>query len=205
MNMIPKTIHGMSPHDCISSLQKFIRRGLEREAMEMACEMGHTSKAFGTWLTNRLEIISHEDIGLACPNIITLVHTCCEQAREWYNPDKLGQWRMAVGTAIRAMCRAPKSREGDHFQAAVGLRSQLEGYTPEVPDWTCDQHTARGKALGRGLDYFRTESTKLVPAPDGKDPYEDEAYRLWELKRRGVQPTAATKGKGTVRTTRELF
>lgn len=143
--------------------------------------------------------LHHEDIGLACPNIITLVHTCCEQAREWYNPDKLGQWRMAVGTAIRAMCRAPKSREGDHFQAAVGLRNQLEGYTPEVPDWTCDQHTARGKALGRGLDYFRTESTKLVPAPAEKDPYEDEAYRLWELKRKGVQPTAANIPVGSNR------
>jgi len=115
--------------------------------------------------------------------------------------EKLGQWRMPVGTAIRAMCRAPKSREGDHFQAAVGLRSQLESYTPDVPDWTCDQHTNRGKALGRGLDYFRAESTKLVPAPAEKDPYEDEAYRLWELKRKGVQPTAATRGKGTVRTT----
>jgi replication-associated recombination protein RarA len=205
MTMIPKTIHGMSPHDCISSLQKFIRRGLEREAMEMACEMGHTSKAFGTWLTNRLEIISHEDIGLACPSVIPLVHTCCEQARDWYNPDKLGQWRMAVGTAIRALCRAPKSREGDHFQAAVGLRSQLEGYTPQVPEWTCDQHTSRDKALGRGLEYFRTESTRLVPEPAEKDPYEDEAYRLWELKRGGAKPVAQTKGKGTVRTTRELF
>jgi replication-associated recombination protein RarA len=205
MNMIPKTIHGMSPHECISAMQKFIRRGMEREAMEMAVEMGHTSKAFATWITNRLEIISHEDIGLACPNVITLVFTSCRQARDWYDPRKLGQWRMAVGTAIRAMCRAPKSREGDHFQAAIGLRSQLEDYTPEVPDWVCDGHTNRGKSLGRGVEYFREVSTKLVPAQDGEDEYEEEAFRLWELKKVGAKPTAETKGKGTVRTTKELF
>jgi replication-associated recombination protein RarA len=202
--MIPKTIHGMSPHDCISAMQKFIRRGMEREAMEMAVEMGHTSKAFGTWIANRLEIISHEDIGLANPNVIMLVATCCNQARQWYDPKKLGQWRMVIGTAIRAMCRSAKSREGDHFQAAVGLRSQLEDFVPEVPDWTADQHSHRGRKLGRGLDYFREHSTKLVP-PAEKDPYEDEAYRLWKLKKAGAKPTAETKGKGTARSTRQLF
>ena len=28
---------------------------------------------------------------------------------------------MAIGNAIRLMCRASKSRIGDHFQAAIGL------------------------------------------------------------------------------------
>jgi hypothetical protein len=49
-----------------------------------------------------------------------------------------------------------------------------------------DQHTQKGKAMGRGLKYFREESTKLVPKPKRKDKYEDEAYRLWELKARGT-------------------
>jgi replication-associated recombination protein RarA len=117
--MIPRTIHNLGAHECISAMQKFIRRGMEREAMEMAVELGHTSKGFATWVTTRLEIISHEDVGLAAPEIIPLVRTCCEQARAWWNADKLGQWRMPIGTAIRALARAAKSREGDHFQAAV--------------------------------------------------------------------------------------
>jgi replication-associated recombination protein RarA len=188
MSMIPKTIHGLTPFDCISAMQKFIRRGMEREAMEVACEMGHTSKAFATWAAGRLEVISHEDVGLACPEVIPLVKTCVEQAAAWYDADKLGKWRMPIGTAIRALCRAPKSREGDHFQAAVGLRSELEGHVPEIPDWVYDQHTYRGKAKGRGLDYFREESTRLVPAPAEKDAYEDEAYRLWEKKRNDGGP-----------------
>ena len=89
---------------------------------------------------------------------------------------------MAIGNCIRLMCRAPKSREGDHFHVAIGLAAMLEGYVPEIPDWADDQHTLRGKRLGRGLDYFRAESTKLVPAPAQPDLYEGEAYRLWALK-----------------------
>ena len=191
--MIPRTIHNFGAHECISAMQKFIRRGMEREAMEMAVEMGHTSKGFATWITTRLEVISHEDIGLAAPEVIPLVRVCCEQARAWWDADKLGQWRMPIGTAIRAMCRAAKSREGDHFQAAVGLRTQLEDFRPEIPDWCYDQHTVKGKAKGRGVDYFRTVSTKLVPAPKKPDDYEAEAYRLWAIKSEAA--TASKAGR----------
>jgi hypothetical protein len=166
---------------------------MELEAMRFAVELIHTSKAYCTMVANRLEIISHEDIDvMAAPHIVPLVRACAEQARAWYddkdgNP---GKSRMAIGTAIRAMCRAPKSREGDHFQAAVGLASLLEGFTPTVPDWALDRHTARGKRLGRGLEHFRTEGAKLVPPPAEPDRYEAEAARLWEIKE------ARTKARG---------
>ena len=99
-----------------------------------------------------------------------------------YDPKRLGKSRMPIGNAIRMMCRAAKSREGDHFQAAIGLANEIEGKAPEIPDWAYDQHTAKGRSLGRGVDFFREESTKLVPEPK-PDPYEDEAYRLWKLPR----------------------
>lgn len=198
--MILKTVHGLDAHTCISAMQKFIRRGMERQAMEMAVELGHTSKGFATWVANRLEVISHEDIGLAEPQIIVLVHTSCEQARRWYEPDRLGMWRMAIGTAIRAMCRAKKSREGDHFQAAIGLRAELEGYVPDVPDWCCDGHTRRGKSKGRGVDYFRTVSTQLVP-PAEPDQYETEAYRLWRMKEAGRKATVKPEQQMLFRST----
>ena len=148
--MVPITIHKLNAWDCVSALQKFIRRGMEREAMEVACEMGHTSKPFASWVANRLEFIAQEDIGLADPAIIPLVRVCCQQAKEWWadDPNGLARWRMPIGTAIRAMCRALKSREGDHFQAAVGLRSELENFAPTIPDWCYDKHTIKGKALG---------------------------------------------------------
>ncbi|WP_091897006.1 hypothetical protein [Bradyrhizobium sp. Rc2d] len=87
-----------------------------------------------------------------------------------------------MGNAIRTMCRAPKSRAGCHFAAAIGLRAQFEGYAPEIPDWANDRHTLTGRKLGRGLDHFRTEGAKLIPPQTGDDHCEDEAYRLWAIK-----------------------
>jgi len=89
---------------------------------------------------------------------------------------------MAIGNCIRLMCRGNKNREGDHFAAAIGLRSLLEDFVPLIPDWANDQHTIKGKAMGRGLDHFRSEGARLVPPQIEPDPYEDEAYRLWAIK-----------------------
>lgn len=184
-SMIPNTKNGLPAMGCLSAMQKCIRRAMPMEAMSFAVELHHTSKGFASMVCNRLEIISHEDIDtMAAPWVIPYVRTACEQARSWYDPEKLGKSRMAIGNCIRLMCEAPKSRQSDHFHVVAGLRSLLEGYVPRIPDWADDAHTLRGKRLGRGLEYFRTESTKLVPAPAVPDPYEDEAYRLWELKAR---------------------
>ena len=166
-------------------MQKHIRRGQEREAMECAVELMHSSKAFLSMVCKRLQVISHEDIDTqANPQIVPFVYIVCQQAKDWHDSDpmKLGKVRMAIGNAIRLMCRAQKSREGDHFHTAVGLANLLENKVPEIPDWAYDKHTAQGKRLGRGLDHFREIGTQLVPAQPTKDAYEDEAYRLWALK-----------------------
>ena len=61
----------------------------------------------------------------------------------------------------------------------------LEDFIPTIPDYALDMHTIRGKAMGRGLDHFRKEGAKLVPPPTADDPYEGEAYRLWQIKQQG--------------------
>jgi hypothetical protein len=94
----------------------------------------------------------------------------------------IGEARLMIGNAIRMMARAPKSRAGCHFSAAIGLRSLLEEFVPTIPDWANDQHTLAGKKLGRGLDHFRKEGAKLIPEPTVPDPYIEEAYRLWQIK-----------------------
>jgi replication-associated recombination protein RarA len=182
--MIPPTKNGLPALGCISAMQKCIRRGMEREAMQFACELLHTSKNFHTMVCNRLEIISHEDIDTqADPRIVPFVKAAMDQARGWYDPEKIGKSRMAIGNAIRLMCRAHKSREGDHFHVAIGLASVLEGFVPEIPDWAHDMHTMEGKKRGRGLDHFRQEGALLDPAPEQPDRYEDEFYRLLALKK----------------------
>lgn len=183
--MIPATKNNLPAMACVSAMQKSIRRGMEREAMEFACELLHTSKAFHSMVCNRLEVICHEDLDtLAAPYVVPFVAAALAQSRERY-AKSIGEARLMVGNAIRMMCRSPKSRAGCHFGAAIGLRSMLENYAPEIPDWANDQHTLAGRKLGRGIKHFRKEGAKLVPPPTGDDPYEDEAYRLWTLKEKG--------------------
>jgi replication-associated recombination protein RarA len=161
--LIPATKNGLPAMECVSAMQKCIRRAMEREAMEFAVELHHTSKGFCTMVCNRLEIISHEDIDvLAAPWIVPFVATAAHQARSWYDPDKLGRSRMAIGNAIRVMCAAPKSRVGDHFHVAVGLASLLEGFTPTVPDWAKDGHTLAGKRMGRGQRPIHTKANFIA-------------------------------------------
>ena len=182
---IPSTKSGLNAMTCISAMQKAIRRSMEREAMEFAVELMHTSKAFHSMVCNRLEVICHEDLDtLAAPHVVPFVAAALAQSRERY-AKSIGEARLMVGNAIRIMCRSPKSRAGCHFAAAIGLRSSLEGYTPTVPDWENDQHTLAGRKLGRGLDHFRREGAKLIPEPTAPDPYIEEAYRLWALKQNG--------------------
>jgi replication-associated recombination protein RarA len=183
--MIPATRGGLNALTCISALQKCIRRGLEREAMEFAVELMHTSKAFHSMVCNRLEVICHEDLDtIAAPHVVPFVAASLAASRDRYSKS-IGEARLMVGNAVRLMCRSPKSRAGCHFAAAIGLRSMLEGFAPEIPDWANDQHTLAGRKLGRGLDHFRSEGAKLVPPPTADDPYEDEAYRLWAIKQQG--------------------
>jgi len=182
--MIPATRNGLDPFQCLSALQKCIRRGTELEAMRFAVELMHTSKAFASMVCKRLEVISHEDIDcMSQPHLVPFVKAACEQAMLWYDSDvtKLGKSRMCVGNAIRLMARAPKSREGDHFAAATGWAAILEGAVPVIPDWCLDMHTTEGRRMGRGVEHFRTEGAKLVP-PAADDAYIEDAYRLWTLR-----------------------
>ena len=172
---------------CVSAMQKAIRRGMERDAMEFAVELMHTSKAFHTMVCNRLEVICHEDLDtLAAPWVVPFAAAAAAvaQSSERYSKS-VGEARLMIGNAIRMMARAPKSRAGCHFGAAIGLRSMLEGFAPKIPDFALDMHTMKGKAMGRGLDHFRKEGARLIPPPTEPAPYEDEAYRLWAIKQQG--------------------
>lgn len=64
----------------------------------------------------------------------------------------------------------------------VYAEQQYEGKRLEVPDFALDKHTAKGKAMGRGIDYFFTEGNKLENEAF-TNPYTDRAKEL--LKKHG--------------------
>jgi replication-associated recombination protein RarA len=173
MAPIQRTVNGYDPFEVCSAIQKCIRRGLERDAMLWCLEMAHTSKAYYSWMLSRLRVVAHEDIGLAAPAVVQFVLASTVTAYDMY--DKQG-WRIMFGNCVRALCRAVKSREGDHF-VWVMLHEWNASGPGAIPDAALDQHTRRGKAMGRGIEHFLDVGTQLDnPSPD--DLYRDEAYAL---------------------------
>ena len=164
---------------CLSALQKAVRRGKAEVAMQFAAELMHTSKPFFTAVCNRLEVISHEDVGQRMA--IQFVATCVEQAKRHFDSAKPGPARLMIGNAIRFLCESKKSRAGTSFAAAIGLEN-LNGSVPEIPDSTYDVHTREGRAMGRGLDHFIKEGAKLSNEITGEDPYLKRAVAQWKIR-----------------------
>jgi hypothetical protein len=171
-----KTKKGYDTYEVLSALQKTIRRGMEKEAMYFALELAESDHWSILW--DRLEVIVNEDIGLANPQLIVLIATLRDQS-ERSRKSRKKSWRLMLANAVLGLCRSAKSREADHFQCTVRLARDLEDLRLEVPDFAYDMHTSKGLELRRGLEFFREESTKLVP--EHRDDYEEEAYRLWAL------------------------
>jgi replication-associated recombination protein RarA len=180
--MMPRTVNKMDVMECISALQKHIRRGEEREAMAVAVEVGRTSKAFFSMLVNRMLIIAHEDIGLAAPEAVTFATVSLQSSLDLWKKERPGRALMMVGSAIRMLCRSPKSREGDHFLLVHLLKSK-GGLKPLIPDYAFCMHTAKGRRMGRGVDHFIEVGAKL-DRPPPRDPYEQEAIEL--LRKNGL-------------------
>ena len=171
-NLMTQT--GYRYDETISSLQKCIRRGDEEGAMHWSVELAET---FPSHLWNRLEVISHEDIGLGDINVVMFVRTCKEQYLEFKKRNSNSR-NLILTNAVTALCRAKKTRLGDHLNIASFRRDPEQPRRP-VPDVGRDKHTAAGKRMGRGFDHFFDEGAKLIPSPYqdefAYDPYEERA------------------------------
>ena len=86
--MIPHQ-DGLPAMACVSAMQKAIRRGLEREAMEFECELMHTSKAFHSMVCNRLIVICHEELDtIAAPHVFPFVTAPRSIGRQIFQQDR---------------------------------------------------------------------------------------------------------------------
>jgi len=156
-----------------SALQKTIRRGLEREALNWATELDLAG--YGNYAWKRLRIIASEDVGPADSMVAVQVRALFEnwlEARKGKPKDRqfaAGE-RLFLLHAVIVLARAPKSRTVDH---ALMLFYEGERERLEIPDYALDKHTLRGKRMGRGHEHFFTEGAKLV-GETIPDPYADE-------------------------------
>ena len=172
-----KTITGYSLGECTSALQKSIRKGRARDALYWAMEIGSISSVTRKYLWNRLNLICAEDVGPTQEGILAMLTV---DAMEKKYLDAVQRDSAAgfifLSYAIIAMCNAPKTRiaENLHFLVLADTQPRLE-----IPDEAYDNHTWKGKKLGRGKKFFRDVSSRVEPEVDVREVFGEE-YGEWQ-------------------------
>lgn len=170
----PPTKRGYDVRECVSALQKAVRRSNPDDALYWATELFESGHA--AWMWKRLKTITSEDIGPAAPGLAADVRALYEN---WKDEKQNGGGYLYMSHAVIAMCAAPKCRVADwaaHYHGSdVVVRR-------DIPDEALDKHTARGRKLGRGMQHFVTEASKLIQ-PDWTVPSFDEYLQSMVAKR----------------------
>jgi len=171
--------HGISADLLISAMQKCIRRGQEDLAMRFAYELYVTSSFHEEKMWNRLLVIGVEDIGFADPNAMVIVNTLNTLRKEFPYGD--GDRPIFFLYAIRYLCKCKKERSTDHIKNII-MKENEKGQIPEIPDWTIDMHTNKGRfELGRDVFYFMNEASKVEPLwEEYDDTYWKQLYKMYE-------------------------
>lgn len=170
--MIIRTIHGYDFFEVSSAMQKAIRRADARVAGFFALELWHSNYRDYVW--KRLYTISAED----CYGLITNEIEALWQGHELVNKNKSEpKGRIFVSKAVLLLCECRKYRDADHLQNLVYDRNDVDverwiddvrAYPIEIPPYTFDVHTRKGKKQGRTKDeFFREEYEALRPRVPG--------------------------------------
>ena len=184
------TEHGYRCDECISALQKAVRRCDADGAVWWAHELNISG--FGGWVWKRLLIIVSEDVGLAEPNAPAVVNglyqisqvLLAHQKKPGPGEKVQHPW-LELLQATWFLARCPKSREVADLCGVLDFRFRRNDLRP-VPDEALDMHTARGRAMGRGSVHFEDQSVDGGRCCaneieiDG-NRYRKEFYALWKV------------------------
>jgi replication-associated recombination protein RarA len=149
------TMRGYSPYDCVSAMQKAIRRSQPQQAVYWAMELygsGHQ-----TWMWNRLQEILSEDIGPADRYLPATIYALRETSDSKRKKHKWGG--MEATHAVILMATAEKNGIAC-FMSMVASEDYHERF--EIPDEAKDMHTRAGRKMGRGVDHFIEEGARKV-------------------------------------------
>ena len=169
--------------ECISALQKEIRRGEIEGACYWAWEIVHTDKGGETWLWRRLAIISMEDVG-PDPTHFGMIADLRALKEMYYESTRLKNRAMQVHTlyyAVAMLAMAPRKNRMVEALLANTTFKQNPFQKREVPDYALDSHTGRGRSMGRGDKHFFFEAVKLRSLTE--EEIDAEYQRLQSYKR----------------------
>lgn len=168
------TKHGYDHYELLSALQKCIRRGMDYEAVHFAVELEEFNP---TMLWNRLKIIASEDIGPANPVMPLLIDYLQKQYLTEKSKLAESTYKLYLINAVVCLCRSQKSRITDDLLNIVYTERERDGKFLPIPDFALDKHTARGKAMGKGVDDFFSEGNKIANEAFF-NPYTEKAKEL---------------------------
>jgi replication-associated recombination protein RarA len=189
-----QTRNGYEFFQVSSAFQKAIRRGDEDVALYFAAELFNSG--YDEYLWKRIKIITSEDVGLAEPflpmTVQALYRMYSDQRKkrdEKHQPEKL-----FLIHAVLLLVRANKSRLVDW--ALICAFEENRSAKPDIPDYAFDMHARRGKAMGRGIDHFWSEGTRLDPHTElpREDEYRKKAYSIFSRKQQGELYQEETDG-----------
>ncbi len=169
------TKNGYQADEVISSLQKSIRRGLEEDACMFAYELYLTSPELEEKLWSRLLTISVEDIGLGNPMAAVIVNSL-NQMRKEFDFQAVDRPLFFVH-AIRVLCSSLKDRSSDLLKNIVMKRIETGDFV-KVPDYALDMHTRQGQEMGRGIEHFLNEASKVYPEAKVANCYSERLQKL---------------------------
>ena len=162
-----------------SALQKAIRRGQAEKAMYYADRLVRLN-AYSCW--RRLRIIAVEDVSFA--GAVMAVELLYRHFLDFKGTDKSGpSWdgRRDAINAARILAELPKDRRSDEFLELEAVAEEgnekAKAYLDELAkydDWVFDQHTTKGRKMGRGDEYWIEVSSQTVDRT--------EEYVKWRLK-----------------------
>jgi hypothetical protein len=175
--------------ELLSALQKFIRRGMEYEALHTAFELEENFVFNLLW--NDLKIIASEDVGFAFPLMPVLIDTLYKHYVERKpkqkkidefliekneEKDDKKPWLLFLSNAVVCLCRLQKNRSADDLLNVVCLERK-SGIGVQIPDFALDKHTIKGRANGKGWkDFFDIGSH--LENESGENPWKDKHRKL---------------------------
>lgn len=172
------TKSGLTGDIVISAMQKFIRRGMVREAAQAAYELYLCGEELAEYAWKRLLVISVEDICMGDPNAPCIVKNLYDMGRV-LGYDSI-DYPLFLIHGVRYLCSCQKER-GSSNLTSLTKRRILKGSRLECPDYVYDMHTEEGQKRGRGYDHFFEEAAAVLPKlPSEGDSYEQELRKLIE-------------------------
>jgi putative ATPase len=116
-----------SHYDLLSCLQKSIRGSDPNAAVFYTAKLLESGELLS--VCRRLQVIAAEDVGLAYPQAISIVKSCCDSARELGMPEA----RLPLADAAVLLATAPKSNSA-YMAMAAAMEDIEKGLGGEIPN-----------------------------------------------------------------------